>query len=126
MITKDTFCKTIEALKRKRDAENEIDGILSKYKDVYYDGMLPIDCTEGLIVSLLEEAFDLPISDDFGSTLSWWMYEQDFGETFEIGDIENLSLPEDDPYRKPDLGTPEKLYDYLLWEKKMGEEPAND
>ena len=44
---------------------------------------------------------------DDTDTLSWWLYECNYGRDFKIGDLEDNGV-------KVDLTTPEKLYDYLV------------
>ena len=65
---------------------------------------------ETVVVKLLENMFE-----DKDNTISWWIYEKDYGRNYKIGDmsVNDVGI---------DLTTPEKLYDYLLEEKKKNEE----
>ena len=55
---------------------------------------------ESTVVKLLENMFC-----DTG-TLSWWLYELDYGKNFKIGDLTDNGVD-------IDISTPDKLYDYL-------------
>ena len=114
--TKEKFKEYLNYIIRKNEAETKIDSIISTYNDVYQDGIWPIDTGTGMMVEMLETMLDLPIDDSLRSTLSWWLYDMDFGEKFETGKLEIVSLPLNHEYRKPDLSTVDKLYDFLVWE----------
>lgn len=116
MISKETFVDTINYLKEKEEADCAIQGIITKYRHVYEDGMVPIDMASNIIVKLIEEGMDLPETEEYGSTLSWWIWDLEFGKKFEVGDIELTYLDENDPNRKPDIRTAEQLYDFLVFE----------
>lgn len=64
------------------------------------------------IWSLPNKAFGFPHDEDI---FSWWCIEKDFGETFKIGDIEDTLLMLEHRFRKPDLSTAEKLYEYCVF-----------
>ena len=59
---------------------------------------------ETVVVKLLENMFE-----DKDNTISWWIYEKDYGRNYKIGDmsVNDVGI---------DLTTPEKLYDYLIKE----------
>ena len=116
MISKDTFCKAIRTLQRKTEAGNAVQKLLEDYSDILLDGMAPIDNTDVLITQLIEEDMDLHISEVYGSTLFWWIWEKDFGATFKKGDIRMKGIPQDSPYCEPDLSSAEQLYDFLIFE----------
>ena len=113
-ISKEKFVKIIKMLKRKDEAECRMNDILSEYDDVYCDGIIPIDSTASIVVELLEMLLNLNVDKNYGSTLSWWMYEQDFGESFTVGAL--TYTDKDGNEVAPDLSTPEQLYDYLVSE----------
>ena len=116
MITFDEFNEYMTYVMKKEEADSAIQSIFSEYRDVYADGMVPVDNGTVIIVELLEKIFNLPVSDIYGSTLSWWIWEQDCGKKFNVGDMEVKSLPEGHKFRRPDLRTLEGLYDFLVWE----------
>ena len=116
MISKETFVDTINYLKEKEEADCAIQDIITKYRHVYEDGMVPIDMASSVIVKLIEESMGLPETEEYGSTLSWWIWELEFGKKFEVGDVELPYLDENDPNRKPDIRTAEQLYDFLVFE----------
>lgn len=106
MITKKEFVEIINRLKETDDIKNKVNSIIresrdSAIADFTKAGSLMI-CHEDIVVKLLENMFNDT------DTISWWLYDRDYGRKFKIGDIYH-----NDGY-KPDLTTPEKLYDYLL------------
>lgn len=119
MLTKAEFIKYITFLKRQYDYENKLHDLMREYDDIVGDTFDPISQSSTVIIELLEKLLNLK-EDEHGYTdLSWWVYECNFGETFEIGSIENTNLEEDHKYRKSDLSTLDKLYDYLLWASEL-------
>lgn len=108
MITKNEFVKIIERLKTTDDTVEKVNDIFnntidSKASDFMNAASLMI-CHEDIVVELLENMFD-----DKG-TLSWWLYEKNYGRNFKIGDLEIDG-------RKIDLTTSQKMYDYLIINK---------
>ena len=105
MITKQEFVDIIEKLKQVNDFVDETnkkarelnDAIIS---DFYNTSSLSIS-HETIVVKLLENMFN-----DKG-TISWWLYECNYGRDFSLGDIEVNGV-------EIDLSTVEKLYDYLV------------
>lgn len=59
-------------------------------------------CHEDIVIKLLENMFH------DGDTISWWIYDLDYGTKYEDG-----CITENDG-TIIDLSTPEKLYDYLI------------
>ena len=119
MISYKTFKKAIDFLHKEDQFYTKQWRLYDDFREVIGDSN-PVMYTGAaeVIVTLLEEEFGLLESDYCGTDLSWWIYDTNFGEDFEIGDIENMSLPEDHKYRKPDLSDTEKLYEYLVWQKE--------
>ena len=119
MINYKTFKQAIDFLRREDKFYEKQWRLYNDFRDVIGDSM-PVMYTGAaeVIVNLLENVFDLPESDYSGTDLSWWIFDMNFGENFEIGDIENMTLPEDHPYHYPDLSDTEKLYNYLVWQKE--------
>lgn len=109
MITKKEFVEIINRLKETDELKNKINSLIRESTDCMITdfteaGSLLI-CHEDIVVKLLENMFNDT------DTISWWLYDRDYGRKFKIGDIYY-----NDGY-KPDLTTAEKLYDYLLEEK---------
>lgn len=103
-------------IRDKFEMDEAVQEILGRYPRVLSDVTLPIDLGCEHIVSLLEKIMNIPSSPELGSTLSWWVYDLDFGKEFEVGDIKNNDLPKDHKYTTPDLSTLKNLYEYLVWE----------
>ena len=118
-ISKEEFCKIIKYLQRKDEADSAMNGIIWDYSDVYCDGIIPIDVGPTIIVNLLEENFELPIDDVYGSVLYWWIYDLNFGVGFEKKRLSYINENGEKVY--PDISTVEKLYDYMIEEGKTKE-----
>ncbi len=111
MLSKKKFVEIIEKLRKVNDFVDEVnnkarqldDAIIS---DFFNASSLSIS-HENIVVELLEEMFN---ADD---TLSWWLYDLDYGRKYEDGCIQ------DKEGNNIDLSTVEKLYDYLI--KEQGE-----
>ena len=106
MITKEQFVEIINRLKETDDIKNKVNSIIresrdSAIADFTEAGSLMI-CHKDIVVKLLENMFNDT------DTISWWLYDRDYGRKFKIGDIVY-----DNGY-KPNLTTAEKLYDYLI------------
>ena len=116
MLSKEAFVEAINYLKKEDEFYSKQYRLYDDYRDVIGDS-LPVMYTGAaeIILKLLEESFALDVDNHYGSTLSWWIYEINFGEDFKLGDIETLDLPEGHEFRTPDLSDVDKLYDYLAW-----------
>ena len=107
MITKQEFVEIINRLKNYNDLQNKIDDLFkdnieNRERDFMNAGSICIG-HETIVVKLLEDIFN-----DKG-TISWWLYECNYGRDFSLGDLEVNGV-------EIDLITPEKLYDYLIEE----------
>lgn len=125
MLSKEAFVNAINFLKREDEFYTRQYSLYDNYRDIIGDStpMMYIGAAE-VILTLLEDAFALDSDNYAGTDLSWWLYDADFGEKFNIGDIENIDLPENHRFRKPDLSDVDKLYEYLVWkyeDKKINE-----
>jgi len=107
MISKELFVETVNFLREQHEAEDLLNDVLKKLCD---DSII-YGKSHGVIFNLLEEAMNVSV-DDYGSILSWWLYERDYGRTFKIGDY----VGEDGS--KPDLSTAELLYNYIVTQVK--------
>lgn len=105
MISKEKFVEIINRLRNYNDLQNKIDelfedNIENKEMDFMNAGSICIG-HESVVVYLLENIFK-----DKG-TISWWLYEYNYGRDFSLGDLEVDEV-------EIDLSTAEKLYDYLI------------
>ena len=97
MIFKKSFVKAINDIKHINDRLD---------KDVKTYELLLAFCKYSLqdsMISLLESAMAIPVDPNYGSVISWWIYETHFGK-------KKLAIKEDN--KKIYLKTPEELYDY--------------
>lgn len=109
MITKKEFVKIINNLREVNDFVEETNSRARKLHDSiisdFYNTMSLSISHANTVVELLENMFNDK------DTISWWLYECDYGRKFKIGyfEVEGKQI---------DLTTPEKLYDYLIKEKE--------
>lgn len=105
MISKKTFCDTLEALKKYYDVQNEMSKLL-RSNDVENYGFIPFSSEyETIIINLLEESMN-----DKTHMISYWFFDCDCGR-----EIEEDSVTDKDG-NTIDISTPEKLYDHLIKE----------
>lgn len=106
MITKKQFVRIINHLKEVNDFVNETNDKAKKLNDAiisdFFNASSLSISFEDDLVNVLENMFETDL-------INWWLYELDYGRNFKIG-----YLIEADGTTKPDLSTPEKLYDYLI------------
>ena len=112
MITKQEFVKIINRLRDYNDLQDKIqelfkDNIDNQEMDFMNAGTICVG-HETIVVKLLENMFN-----DRGNWISWWLYEQDYGRNVSIDDVFDEEIG-----KFVDLTTPEKLYDYLIKEKR--------
>lgn len=105
IIDKETFCNIIDRLQDYHDLQSQINDLFNnqidnRELDFMNAGSICIG-HESVVIELLEKMFET-------DTISWWIYEMDFGKCFSIGDLV------EDNGEEPDLTTVEKLYDYLV------------
>lgn len=112
MISQEEFVKIINRLKETDELKNKINSLIRESTDCALTDFTEVGslliCHEDLVVKLLEKMFNDT------DTLSWWLYDLDYGKKFKIG-----AIMHENGY-KPDLSTPEKLYNYLLKEMENG------
>ena len=107
MISKREFVDIINKLKEVNDFVETTNKNVKKLHDAivsdFFNASSLMITHEGIVVKLLREIFSLQDDD----TLTWWLYEKDYGRKFKIGDftIDGVDI---------DLTTIEKLYDYLV------------
>ena len=107
MITKQEFVNIINRLRSYNDLQDKIDDLFkenidNKEADFMNAGSICIG-HETIVVKLLENMFNDK------DTISWWIYECNYGRDFSLGDLEVNGV-------EIDLSTAEKLYDYLIKE----------
>lgn len=107
MISKEQFVKIINRLRDYNDLQDKIqdlfrDNIDNQEMDFMNAGSICIG-HETIVVQLLENMFNDK------DTISWWLYECNYGRNFAVGimSVDGVSI---------DLSTSEKLYDYLVKE----------
>lgn len=110
MISKEEFVKVINALKDADDLDNMLydktNRAISLFELKEYTGL------QNAIVFLLEKMFNLEVDSRFGSDISYFIYDLEFGKNWTPNSItlDGVSI---------DISTPEKLYDYLIERNKL-------
>jgi hypothetical protein len=110
MISKEEFVKVINALKNADDLDNllynKTNRAISLFELEEYSGL------QNAIVFLLEKMFNLEVDSRFGSDISYFIYDLEFGKNWTSNSItiDGVSI---------DISTPEKLYDYLIEREKL-------
>ena len=98
MISKKDFILAINQLRQHQQRIEMINDA--------FDTVIDFDTLDDLVVSLLEKFMNLEPDEVYGTTLSWWIWELDFGRKWKedslVVDGEQI-----------DLSTTEKLYDFL-------------
>ena len=111
-LTKQEF---VEILNRLREATELVD----KVEELFRSSRENLECDfcngaglqishEGIVVKLLEKL----MQDSFGN-ISYFIYELDYGREYQEGWVS-------DKNGNVDIGTPEKLYDFLMVEYGAG------
>lgn len=115
MVSKEEFVEIIDRLKEVNDFVDEVNDKARKLRDsVRSDFMNASSLSishESIVVELLQDIFN-----DESDWLGWWLYEENYGRDFKVGDIsyedeEGITI-------YPDLGKAEYLYEWLLEEKE--------
>lgn len=106
MIKKDLFVQTINFIKERNDAMDNINEVFSEeFNDsVFY----PYFKYESQMVKVLAASFDYD-DDIIRDWIEYYCYELDFGQKHQLGDVTKNDVP-------IPLGTPEELYDMLFEE----------
>lgn len=106
MIDKLEFISIINKLIEVNDFVDETNNKARQLNDAivsdFFNASSLMISHENIVVKLLENMFE-----DKDNTISWWLYENDYGRKFKMG---SFSVNDVDI----DLTTPEKLYDYLV------------
>ena len=107
MISKEKFVEIINRLKNYKELQDKIDELFKDNIDNRENDFINAASIcighEGVVIELLENMFDDK------DTISWWIYECNYGRDFSLGDLEVDGI-------EIDLSTAEKLYDYLIKE----------
>lgn len=73
-ISKELFVSTITAIKEGYDEQLDFDKAMSKFSDGYFISIIGNKWLEALI-TLLEDSVGDEVCPKYGSTISWWLYE---------------------------------------------------
>ena len=123
LLSKEEFCKIINKLKTINDLYEELDCCYNKYKNLLGGCIEPysleISC-ENEIIKLLEIIMnDKPTNDYYGSNISYFIYELNYGKNYKAGMVTDKN--KDGSFIDVDISTPEKLYEYLIKNMEQNE-----
>lgn len=100
-ISRDFFRRIISDIKKCFDYEDEINDVNYKYN---VDGIMSLpNCVDSCI-----ELLTKVLHDEEGDMIGYWIYEENFGETYDDGDVV------DESGNNIPLKTIDDLYDYLV------------
>lgn len=110
MISKKDFVDTIEKIKSYWDFMDEINHVAMKYKAGHFwnEASLVDTC-----IRLLEINLNLEPNEVYGTDISYFVFELDFGHKYEPG------MVTDENGNEIDISSAEKLYDYLTELRKV-------
>lgn len=114
MITLELFKEIIDAMHKQEEKEHKFADAMEDMLDGRFVPQLSVDL-HTVLMKLLREAFD-----DRCDWLSYWVYDMDFG----ANDKMVTSMSTDGKEESIELDTVEKMYDFLI-ENKKGWEVAN-
>ena len=107
MLNKETFVKAINSIIEYNKRINALNQVNEIAAELIVDYTLQDD-----MISLLEEAMNLPVDEEIGSTISWWIYDTQFGTDEPFIYFDKGTKKEE----KLVLDTIEKLYDFCKQE----------
>lgn len=108
MIKKENFCRLINTMHAYHDSLEEIREVMPGTQEDIIE--LTGDLVSEIVV-FLDEELNLPQLEHVGSTISWWIWDCDFGKNHP--DI-SITGKNGKVEKRIHLDTVEKLYDYLV------------
>jgi hypothetical protein len=110
-ISRELFIETLEAIQKGLEQRDQVDKALSQFSDSFVITNIGDDWLNAL-VKLLEDAVGDEVSPKYGSTITWWLYENVVPKSIYLQSMhpknrlgKELEIP---------VETPEQLYDYFL------------
>ena len=108
MTSKQNFLNYINTLEDVFEEQRTLSSVL-KYFSVY-ENFPAFSKMIDQYVRMLSELVEQPLDTENGNDLEYFIWEEDFGKDFQIGDMLDIDGT------PVDVSTPEKLYDYMLAE----------
>ena len=109
-MTKEEFCQLIAHIREREEKWNKLWRLIGFHDD--FNEMRYLDD----LVTCLERLFD-----DEDDTISYWIWELEFGEQYKPGSVMLKKNPGDEEYSPVCLRTAENLFNYLAnqpdWEE---------
>ena len=110
-ISKELFIETLLAIQKGLEQRNQIDKALSQFSDSFVITNIGDDWLNALI-KLLENAVDDEVSPKYGSTITWWLYENVTPKSIYLQPMHPKNTTGEE--LEITLETPEQLYEYFL------------
>lgn len=108
MIKKENFCRLINTIHQYHDSLDDVREVMPGLQEDIMD--LTGDLLSEIVV-FLDDELNLPIMEHIGSTISWWLWECDFGKNHPDVTMKDRDTGKETTFH---LDTVEKLYDYLI------------
>lgn len=116
MLSKEEFIKIIDTLK---DTDKGFDKACEHLQGLWFD--MNEYRLKDLVLTLLEKCMGIKPDPKWGSVISWWVYEREYGTR-----RPEISLTDNGKITKTFyLDTAEKLYDYII-EHEVNHETNKD
>lgn len=116
MISKETFCRVINEVQAVNERIDELQDVNPSFAS----GIVEEYSIQDELISVLEENMNLYVDPKYGSTISWWIYDTEFGKNSPYIWLNKGKKDEE----KLILDTVEKLYDYCVKEGKSNSRKA--
>ena len=98
-LSKDEFCDVIDKIKAHHAMIENLEDILGV--------VFEFDDLQDTVVELLEKVMDVESNEKFGSDISYFIYDLDYGKDWTPSSLKING-------ESADISTAEKLYDYLM------------
>lgn len=111
MISKESFIKTLAAIRKQRELDNSNSELLTKFADPESDFRDVVFTTPmvGTIIEILASEMKSRQDAYFGNDIEYWIYEADYGENYD-------TIWQND--RAVSVKTAGDLYDFLTGDPK--------
>lgn len=104
ILSKELFVETLKAIKTGYERRNKFESAITEFNDAYFICNIGDEWLNQLVL-LLEQLMNDENNPKYGTTISWWLWE----------DVDKKIWWEVDGQKfEKDLTTPEALYDYLV------------
>lgn len=109
MITKEKFIEVLNFIKKDDKKLQKLDNL---YPELASGLAFQLSEYHDYLIELLEQGANCRIDEYYGSAITWWLYDTEYGTNrpYVWVKIKNGKRAKE----RLVLGTPEKLYDYIM------------